>query len=90
MQNRKLARSIADLGFYECKRQLIYKAHQYGEVVKEVVELFFPSSKTGSVCDAVYRDLTLGMRAWTCPQCGAALDRYVNGKRYADQILTAT
>lgn len=36
VQNRKLSRAISDLGFYELKRQLIYKANQWGKIVKEV------------------------------------------------------
>ena len=49
VKNRKLARSINDLGFYELKRQLIYKANQWGKQVKEL-NRFYPSSKTCSNC----------------------------------------
>lgn len=47
VKNRKLARSIHDLGFYELKRQLIYKAEQFGKTIKSVGR-FYPSSKSKS------------------------------------------
>ena len=92
MKNRKLARAIADVGFYEFKRQLIYKANQCGKLVKSVGR-FFASSKTCSVCDEVYQDLTLSMRSWQCKQCDAVHDRDINAAKnilhYADKVLTA-
>ena len=36
LKNRRLSRAIHDLGFYELKRQLIYKANQFGKTVKSV------------------------------------------------------
>ena len=49
VKNRKLAKSINDVGFYELKRQLIYKANQFGKTIKSV-DRFYPSSKTCSCC----------------------------------------
>ncbi|OPH33432.1 transposase, partial [Moraxella lacunata] len=49
VKNRKLSRAINDLGFYELKRQLIYKANQWGKTLKEL-DRFYPSSKTCSCC----------------------------------------
>lgn len=91
MKNRKLARSIADVGFCEFKRQLIYKAIQCGKTVKSV-DRFFPSSKTCSVCDEINHNLTLSMRLWTCDTCQTLHNRDVNAAknilRYADKVLT--
>ncbi|MFC5549901.1 RNA-guided endonuclease InsQ/TnpB family protein [Massilia aerilata] len=75
--NRRLSRSIADMGFYELRRQLTYKATwRGGQVV--VANRWYPSSKTCSCCGHQLQTLTLDQRRWTCPDCGAHLDRDVN------------
>lgn len=76
-KNRHLARSIADMGFFELRRQLGYKvAMRGGQVV--VVDRFYPSSKTCSECGHKLDELPLSVREWTCPGCGARHDRDVN------------
>ena len=77
MKNRRLSRAIQDLGFYELKRQLIYKANQFGKTVKSV-ERFFPSSKTCSCCGFKLEKLSLSVRKWTCEKCGEKHDRDIN------------
>lgn len=77
MANRHLARSVADMGFYEFRRQLGYKAAMRGGIVV-VADRWFPSSKTCSVCGSVQEKLPLSIRQWTCPDCGAVHDRDVN------------
>ncbi|WP_322745462.1 RNA-guided endonuclease InsQ/TnpB family protein [Plectonema radiosum] len=47
MKNHKLAGAIADMGFYEIRRQLEYKCKLYGSKLV-VVDRWFPSSKTCS------------------------------------------
>jgi putative transposase len=75
--NRHLSRAIADMGFYELRRQLEYKAAwRGGEVV--VVDRWYPSSKTCSNCGHKLEQLALNMRSWTCPDCGKEHDRDVN------------
>lgn len=93
VKNRKLARSINDLGFYEFKRQLVYKANIHHKTVKEL-DRFYPSSKTCSSCGFVMakENLTLATRLWTCPNCKASHDRDVNASlnilNKADKVLT--
>ena len=93
VQNRKLSRAISDLGFYEFKRQLIYKANQWGKMVKEV-DRFYPSSKTCSNCGFIMakENLTLAVRHWICPSCHANHDRDINASinilNQADKVLT--
>ena len=79
MQNHKLARAISDLGFFEFKRQLIYKAEQYGKTIKEV-DRFYPSSKTCSCCGYKISSetLPLSVRNWQCPNCKTVHDRDIN------------
>ena len=47
--NRKLAKAVSDMGFYEFRRQLEYKCQLYGSELV-VVDRWFPSSKTCSNC----------------------------------------
>jgi putative transposase len=75
--NRHLARAIADMGFYELRRQLGYKAAwRGGQVV--LVDRWYPSSKLCSCCGYRLEALGLDVRHWTCPGCGASNDRDVN------------
>jgi len=77
LENRCLARAIADMGFHELRRQLSYKsAWRGGHVV--VVDRWYPSSKTCSCCGHRLEELALGTRSWTCPGCGVLHDRDVN------------
>ncbi len=86
LKNRRLARSIADQGFHEFKRQLTYKAERRGNLVV-VASQWFASSKTCSACGHTLETLPLSARKWTCPECGKVLDRDVNAavnlKKYA-------
>lgn len=77
MSNHHLARAIADVGFYEIRRQLEYKVPLYGGKV-EFVPQFYPSSKTCSSCGWHNRDLKLADRAFICPNCGMVKDRDEN------------
>jgi putative transposase len=77
LSNARLARAIADVGFYEFRRQLQYKANRYGTRVV-LADHWYPSSKLCSRCGTRYGELTLGEREWTCDHCGARHDRDVN------------
>ena len=93
VKNCKLSRAISDLGFYEFKRQLIYKANQWGKSIKEL-DRFYPSSKTCSNCGFIMakENLTLAVRHWICPSCHANHDRDINASinilNQADKVLT--
>lgn len=91
VKNRKLSRAINDLGFYELKRQLIYKANQWGKTLKDL-DRFYPSSKTCSCCGVKLDELPLSVRNSTCPNCNTNHDRNINASinilNKADKILT--
>jgi putative transposase len=76
LSNGKLARHIVDMGFYEFKRQLEYKAQMRGNLIV-IADRWYPSSKTCSACGAVKQDLTLKNRIFTC-ECGHTQDRDLN------------
>ena len=77
LRNRKLSRVIADVGFYEFRRQLEYKCKWYGSELV-VAPRFYPSSKICSSCGHVKRDLGLSERIYVCERCGLELDRDLN------------
>lgn len=93
VKNRKLARAISDMGFYEFKRQLIYKAKQHGKSVLSVGR-FFPSSKMCSCCGELNQSLTLSIREWKCSVCHTKQSRDINAAinilNHADKDLIAT
>ena len=77
LHNHHLAQAIADVGFYEFKRQLLYKAEWYGSRVI-LASRWEPSSKRCSGCGWVDDDLTLADRIFHCEPCGLVLDRDLN------------
>lgn len=76
LANHKLAGAISDLGFYEFKRQLIYKCQMYGSELV-LVDQWFPSTKTCSCCGHI-QPMSLSDRVYTCPGCGMVKDRDLN------------
>lgn len=77
MANHKLAKSIADMGFYEFRRQLTYKCELYGSKLV-VVDRWFPSSKTCSNCGTKKETLLLSERVFECSHCNFTIDRDLN------------
>ena len=80
MKNLNLAKSLSEVNLGECRRLLEYKASWYGRTLS-VIDRWYPSSKTCSVCGYRYDGLTLDERSWTCPVCGTTHDRDVNAAR---------
>jgi len=80
LKNHHLAQAISDAGFGEIRRQLTYKALWYNTRLV-VIDRFFPSSKTCSVCGYIYSALSLAERQWTCPACEVLHMRDENAAR---------
>jgi putative transposase len=76
MANHKLADAVANNCFYEVRRQLIYKQKHYGTKV-ELVDRWFPSSKTCSMCGNI-QPMKLSERVYNCMACGHVQDRDMN------------
>jgi len=89
MSNHKLANSIADMSFFEFRRQLEYKATAIGTKIV-AADQWYPSSKTCSACGTIKSkyELPLSIRIFKC-ECGFVCDRDVNAainlKNYAIQ-----
>ena len=77
LKNHKLAKAIAEVGFYRFKQILTDKANNNFKQVIEVSR-YYPSSKTCSRCGYKNKELTLNDREWTCPICGTHHDRDLN------------
>ena len=77
MKNRKLSKSIADVGWGLFINMLEYKAERYG---KKVIKLdqWFPSSQICSHCQHKDGRKALNIRKWTCSNCQTKHDRDVN------------
>lgn len=76
MKLHSLARAISDVGFYEIRRQLTYKAQR---VV--VIDRWLPTSKTCSNCGCKKETLSLSERVFRCTDCGFEIDRDLNAAR---------
>jgi putative transposase len=77
--NHRLARAISDAAWSQLRSMLAYKCRWYGRELV-VLDRWFPSSKTCSLCRAVCEELPLNVREWRC-RCGAVHDRDVNAAR---------
>jgi len=80
LQNPCLARHIADSGWSAFRRMLAYKGTWYGSR-RVVADRYYPSRKTCSACGHVLETLSLDVREWACPVCGAHHDRDGNAAR---------
>lgn len=77
LANRKLAKAVQDMGFYEFRRQLDYKTQLYGSELI-VADRWFPSSKTCSNCGHIKEILSLNERVFECQKCSFVCDRDLN------------
>jgi len=84
----KLAKSVLDAGWSAFRTMLKYKSQQAGVWFEEVNEAY--TTQTCSCCgsrrDSPKGRAGLGIREWTCRQCGTLHDRDVNA---AKNILAA-
>jgi len=86
LKNRYLSRAVSDVGLYEFRRQLEYKAKWYGTKVL-LADRWFPSSKLCSCCGYKYSELKLGMESWVCPVCKTEHDRDRNAAINLREVL---
>ena len=89
MANHKLAKAVADMGFYEFRRQLEYKCELYGSKLT-IVDRWFPSSKTCSRCGTVKESLLLSERVFNCEHCNFSCDRDLNAALNLAMAVSST
>ncbi|MBR0061977.1 MAG: transposase [Selenomonadaceae bacterium] len=86
MSNRHLSKAMQELGFYEFRRQIEYKA-QWAGITVVIADRYYPSSKTCIACGHVKKNLRLSERIYHCEKCGNEIDRdlqaAINLRRYA-------
>ena len=75
VKNRKLSKAVSDVGMFELKRQLEYKAQWYGKRVVKI-DRWFPSTRMCSGCGQIH-EMKLSDRTMNC-DCGLTLDRDLN------------
>lgn len=79
-RNRHIARWISDSAWGEFRAMLAYKAYWYGRQLV-VIDRWYPSSKTCSMCGYLLHSLNHGTRHWTCPGCGTRHNRDLNAAK---------
>jgi putative transposase len=77
MGRKAFRRSAGNAALGELRRQIQYKARWSNRIV-HLVDRFYPSSKTCSVCGAVNGTLALKERSWICSTCNTEHDRDIN------------
>ena len=77
MNNKYLAKDIANCSFYTIREHLIRKAAEQRIAVR-LVDRFYTSSKTCSNCGSYKKDLKLSQRVFYCNNCQEKIDRDFN------------
>lgn len=77
MKNRRLSKSIADVGWSLFINMLEYKAERYGKQIIKI-DQWFPSSQICSHCQYNSGKKPLNIREWKCSNCNIKHDRDIN------------
>ena len=88
VEDGRTSRAVAELGLYEFRRQLEYKAAEAG-IELTVADKQFPASSLCSACgerDQDSKERRRGVRRWTCPRCGTEHDRDLNAAVNLDPV----
>ena len=89
VKNHNLASVILDGGFYEFKRQLLYKKEWYGGSVI-LANTYFPSSKLCSCCGSKKEVLKLSEREYACTECSSVMDRDYNASKNLENLAVSS
>jgi transposase, IS605 orfB family len=79
MKNHKLAKAIGNASWYEFRTMLEYKCRWYGKQLIIVPPHY--TSQECSNCQHNSGKKTLGIREWTCDNCGIHHDRDINAAK---------
>lgn len=89
VKNHRLARAVSDVGMFEFRRMLEYKANWYGREI-QYANTFYPSSKTCSNCGCKNDDLKLSDRIFKCQICNHELNRDLNAALNLKELYTVS
>lgn len=89
VKNHNLAPAILDGGFYEFKRQLLYKKEWYGGTVI-LANTYYPSSKLCSSCGSKKEVLKLSEREYACTECSTVIGRDLNASRNLENLTVSS
>ena len=85
LRNKKLSRHIMDMGWFEFRRQLSYKAELRGNKVY-IANRWYASSKQCSSCGK-QKDIHLSERTYSCTHCGLEINRDLNASKCLEQLI---
>jgi len=80
VKNRKLSRTISDLGWRSFREMLTAKAQKYGRDLR-VIDRWEPTSQKCSCCGEKGGKKELKIREWACFFCGTLHDRDINASQ---------
>ena len=85
--NSKLSKAVSDLGFYEFRRQLEYKAPVFGTKL-DIVDRWYPSSKQCRICKQKNDGLKLSDRIFVCSNaaCNHTEDRDLHASKNLAEV----
>lgn len=89
VKNHNLASAILDGGFFEFKRQLLYKKEWYGGSVI-IANTFYASSKICSCCGNKKEKLKLSEREYVCTNCSTVMDRDLNASKNLEKLAVSS
>ena len=80
LKNRRLAKAISQVGWYQFIQFCEYKQAWAGGTIAKA-DRWLPSSKMCSTCGDVKKSLKLSERSWVCLSCGTHHDRDINASK---------
>ena len=89
IKRHRISSELLDAGFYEFKRQLLYKKEWYGGSLI-IANQYFPSSKLCSCCGHKKDSLKLSERNYNCEKCFIVLDRDYNASLNLNNLAVSS